>query len=144
MTVRLRVCACACVFTCERCLTSFFGWQATHPSAHGGKCTQVLLQALVGLLVQPSHGPELGPVEPAEVGVEHDAKGGDHAVKVGLFSPRPSEGERKTCTVETIIHNNLCSLTKYSSRPLKTSKVQFILRPNANLLCVLTFAGVRS
>lgn len=74
-------------------LTSFFGRQATHPSAHGSESAQVLLQALVGLLVQPRHGPELGPVEAAVTGVEDHAEGGHHTVEVGLLPPRPPEEE---------------------------------------------------
>lgn len=69
---------------------SFFGRQATHPSAHGGKSTQVFLQALISLFVQTSHSPELGPVEPAQVWVKNDTKCGDHTIEVCLFSPGPS------------------------------------------------------
>lgn len=78
---------------CQRwvhCRVSLFGWQAAHPTAHGGKSTQVFLQALVSLLVQPSHGPEFGPVEPAKVWVKNNTKGGNHTVEVSLFSPGPS------------------------------------------------------
>lgn len=87
-----------CVYICEQArtlLTSLFGWQAAHPTAHGGKSTQVFLQALISLLVQASHGPEFGPVEPAKVWVKNNTKGGNHTVEVSLFSPGPSEDAKK-------------------------------------------------
>lgn len=81
---------CVHVHAC-RPLTSVFGWQATHPSAHGSESPQILLQALVGLFVQPSHSPELGPVETAKGWVKNHTKRRDHPVKVSLLSSGPSE-----------------------------------------------------
>lgn len=73
----------------HRCV-SFSWWQATHSPAHGSEGPQVLLQTLVCLLVQPSHGSELGPVETAQVWVKHHTKGRHHTVKISFLSPRPS------------------------------------------------------
>ena len=85
MCVIVRVCV--IVHVCV--ITSFLGRQPADPAAHGCEGAQVLLQALVRLLVQPGHGAELGPVEAAQVGVEHHAKGRHHPVEVCLLPPRP-------------------------------------------------------
>lgn len=74
-----------------------FGLHPADPLAHGDEGVVVLLQALVGLLVQASKGSELRPVELLELGVKDHAKGGDHAVEVGLLPASPpgrqQEGE---------------------------------------------------
>lgn len=48
--------------------------------------------------MQPSHGPELGPIEPTEVWIKNNTKSGDHTVEISLFSPGPSE-ESEKCTL---------------------------------------------
>lgn len=76
-------------------LTSLFWWQSTHPSTHGSESTQVFLQTLVSLLVQPSHSPELGPVELTKGGVKNNTKGGNDTIEVSFFPPGPSETHEK-------------------------------------------------
>lgn len=120
----VRVCVCGC----EKLLTSLFGRQAAHPSAHGSESTQVFLQTLVGLLVQPSHGPELGPVEPAEVWIKNDAESGDHAVEVGLLSSGPSRSY-KTFATQTVTYEAMMSSNLISSQFSMQHELPFLSLP---------------
>lgn len=76
----------------ESCLTTIFPrGQATYVPAHGHETVEVVLQALVGLLVQAGDDAELGPVKRFLLLIEHDTEGRHCSVEVCLLPPCPPE-----------------------------------------------------
>lgn len=68
----------------------FFGRKTTDPPTHSHECTQVLLQTVIGFLVQPSQSSEFCPIELPSVWVKNYSKCRHNSIKVSFFSPCPS------------------------------------------------------